>query len=441
ALVLARAARLDEAIAADRNVVWRSLGDGWFEGWEPRLDAATAGLDLRDATVDGRQCPELGHWLVVEQADQLAGVGLDPEASRVALEAALSQLDAPATGAALVRALEADLGLACSAPLINLLHAGPHLLALETLDERLIHAPELSASMQLQLHAEIAAAHGAGDRALLRSTSAAAESVDPRAVWARAATAGRSFGAREYTLEALRQVILHSDGLDDPAARREMLLIRLRDVDRDEILRDGDRKAIEAIRRAVVEYLDEAPRSRRWSRLDELLWALAREPRADALAWTRLRELLEPIVDEQVADRHREALAALAAMESGTASAATSHGGPVDATTLAVRPELAQLGDTDAICEQAIASLDGQRLLGAAIACGPRTRAEAFARLVEVAGEARAEVRARILAGPIVAEIDPERPGVLHAVPAWTREGLGLRVAFDLPLDPVWITD
>src|SRR5690606_15664611 len=220
-----------------------------------------------------------------------------------------------------------------------------------------------------------------------------------------------------------------------------MLLIRLRDVDRDEILRDGDRKAIEAIRRAVVEYLDEAPRSRRWSRLDELLWALAREPRADALAWTRLRELLEPIVDEQVADRHREALAALAAMESGTASAATSHGGPVDATTLAVRPELAQLGDTDAICEQAIASLDGQRLLGAAIACGPRTRAEAFARLVEVAGEARAEVRARILAGPIVAEIDPERPGVLHAVPAWTREGLGLRVAFDLPLDPVWITD
>ncbi|HVI03373.1 MAG TPA: hypothetical protein VM869_31970, partial [Enhygromyxa sp.] len=423
------------AIAADRNVVWRALGDAWFETWDPRLDAAMSGLDLRAAD-DGPRCPELGQWLVPEQAASLGAVGLDAEVSRTALEAALAQPEAPATGVALLRAIEADLGLACSAPLVNLLHAGPHLLALETLDERLVHTPELSASLQLQLQAEIAAAHGADGRAMLLTTSAAAESVDPRAVWARAATAGRSFGAREYTLEALRQVVLHSDGLDDPAARREILLIRLRDVDRDAVLRDGDEKAIEAIRSAIADYLQEAPAARRWARLDDLLWALAEEPRADAIAWERLREILAPILEEEAA-RHPEAVQALAR----AGSAQTSDAEPADPSTLAVRLELAYLSDAPAICELSSAPIDAQRLLGMATACGPRARAEALAALVEAAPEdARAAVRARILGGPIAAEIEPDRPGVLHAVPALTRDGSSLRVAFDLPLDPVWIT-
>jgi hypothetical protein len=268
------------------------------------------------------------------------------------------------------------------------------------------------------------------------TTVAAAESVDPRSVWARAATAGSSYGAREYTLEALRQVILHSDGLDDPAARRELLLIRLRDVDRDELLRAGDGKAIEAVQSAIQDYLDDAPAARRWSRLDDLLWAIAREARADKLAWTRLRSILEPIVDEQVAARHPEAVAALdrAASEHGSGAEASA-----DASKLKVESELAYLSDADAICE--LDSVDAQRLLGIATACGPRARAEALAALGDaVAPEARADVRAHILSGPIAAEIDDERPGVLHAVPSLTGEGASLRVAFDLPLDPVWIT-
>ncbi|MFO7565200.1 MAG: hypothetical protein R6X02_21325, partial [Enhygromyxa sp.] len=429
AVALARAARLDEALAADRNVVWRALGDSWFETWEPRLEAAMGGLDLQDAGAAGQRCPGLGQWLVPEQAASLARVGLDAEASKVALEAAFEQLEAPATGTALVRAIEADLGLACSAPLVNLLHAGPHLLALEALDERLVHVPELSAAMQLQLQAEIAAAHGATERATLLTTSAAAESVDPRALWARAATAGRSFGAREYTLEALRQVILHSDGLDDPAARREMLLIRLRDVDHDKVLRDGDRKAIETIREAIRSYLAEAPESRRWSRRDDLLWALAREPRADALAWTRLQEILEPVL-EQSAARHLDAVAALTRAASGE--------GLEGSTTPA---QLALLGDAETICEHATVSDDPPRLLGIASACAPRARAEALASLVEAASaEARADLRARVLEGPIAAEIDPHRPGILHSVPILSHEGLSLRVAFKLPLDPVWVT-
>jgi hypothetical protein len=283
--------------------------------------------------------------------------------------------------------------------------------------------------MQLQLQAEIAAAHGADGRALLLTTSAAAESVDPRAVWARAATAGRSYGLREYTLEALRQVVLHTDGLDDPAARRELLLIRLRDVDRDEVLREGDAKLIEAIRAAIRSYLDEAPEARRWARLDDLLWALANESRADALAWERLHEILAPIVDDDVAARHPDAAAAL------------TRAGSADAGTGVVRNELAYLSDADAICELAQAPVAAPSLLGMATACDPRARAEALAALVDaVAEEARADVRARILGGPIAAEIEPDRPGVLHAVPALTREGSSLRVAFDLPLDPVWIT-
>jgi hypothetical protein len=436
ALSLARAAKLDEALAADRNVVWRALGDAWFQTWDPRLEAAMEGLKLRDTSDD--RCPELGRWLAPEQFE-LERVGLDPEASRAAVEAAFSQLDAPATGAALVRAIEADLGLACTAPLVNLLHAGPHALALETLDERLIHAPELSASMQLQLHAEVAAAHGADGRALLLTTSAAAESVDPRAVWARAATAGRSYGVREYTLEALRQVILHSDGLDDPAARRELLLIRLRDVDRDEQLRSGDQKSLEAVRAAIQSHLDEAPPARRWALLEDLLWAVASEPRADAIAWTRLREILAPILDEETAARHPDAVAVLAQAGTEPASAEAN----ADPNTLAVRFELAYLSDADAICELASSTgIDAQRALGAAIACGARARAEALAALLGLVPEdARANVREHILGGPIAAEIDHEQPGVLRAVPALTREGSSLRVAFGLPLDPVWITE
>jgi hypothetical protein len=434
-VALARAAKLDEAIATDRNVVWRALGDSWLESWDPRVDAATGGLELRELTTNPR-CPELAQWLVPEQVGPLARVGLDPEASKLALEAALAQPQAPETGVALARAIESDLGLACSAPLVNLLHAGLHLLALETLDDRLAHAPELSASAQLQLQAEIAAAYGATGRATLLTISAAAESVDPRSMWARAAVAGRSFGAREYTLEALRQVILHSSGLDDAAARRELLLIRLRDVDSDAILRDGDRKAIEAVREAIRSYLVEAPDSRRWSRLDDLLGALAREPRADATAWARLLEILEPILDDRTSAWHRASIEALtrAASEDPAKDPAKDQG------TLTLRPELAALGDADAICELAGSASEPQRLLGSAIACGPRARAEALAALVEASPtDARANLRALILAGPIAAEVDPDRPGVVHSVPALAREGLSLRVAFNLPLDPVWI--
>jgi hypothetical protein len=434
ALALARAAKLDEAEQADRNVVWRALGDPWFEAWEPRLDAAIGGLDLRRPALDDR-CPELGRWLAPEQAEQLARVGLDPEASQAALTAALSDLGTPATGAALARAIEADLGLSCSAPLIHLLFAGLHALTLETLDERLVHAPELDASTQLQLHAELALSHGAADRALLLTTSAAAVHVDPRAVWTRAAIAGRSFDAREYSLTALREIIMHSDGFAAAAAQREMLLIRLRDVDRDAVLRAGDVKAVESVRAQLRAYLDEAPRQRRWSRLDDLLWALAAEPRADAQAWALLIDLL---VTDDVVARHGEAATAL------ERAAAQPDAKPENASH-APTPELATTSDTDAICEAALgerSTTTAMQWIGVALACRPRERAEALAALVGLADdESRATLRAQILAGPIAVEIEAERPGVLRSVPALARQGLGLRVAFALPLDPVWLAE
>jgi hypothetical protein len=439
ALAVAAAAGLDEAIASDRNVVWRAFGDPWFASWEPRVESANAGLELRAGPRTRAGCPAIGEWLVAERADSLAAVGLDPEASASALRAAMTELATPETGAALVRAIEADLALACSAPLIGLLDAGLHELALTSLAERLTQTPGLSAAVQLQLTAEVAAAIGDGDRATLATISAAAQSVDPRAMWARAATAGLSFGLREYTLEALRQVLLHSEGLDDPAARRELLLIRIRDVDTDEVLREGDPKPIAEIRAAIAEYLDEAPSLRRWARRDALIWALAGEQRADALAWTRLRELLAQVLDGPVAAAHPAAIAAMdramgeQAMGEGAHTSVANPGGAAGVL----------LGDTDAICELAEfggAALDGPRLLGAATACGPRARAAALASLVaQVEGDAGA-LRERVLAGTIAAEIDPRQPGVLRAVPMLPRAGLELRVAFDLPLAPVWVT-
>ncbi|PRQ09294.1 hypothetical protein [Enhygromyxa salina] len=441
-VALARAVGMGDAASADggdRNVVWRALGDAWFERWDPRLDAAVAGLDLGD----GGRCPELGRWLDPQASAQLREVGLDPQRSREALEAGFEQLGAPSTGVALARALESDLGLSCSAPLINLLHAGGHLLTLDTLDERLIHAPELSASTQLQLHAELALAHGQTERASLLTTAAAAQTGAPLELWRRAAVAGRSYGAREYTLEALRQVLLHSDGLADAAARRELAMIVLRDVDADARVREGDDTAMNALREQLRGYVEQAPSQRRWSRADQLLWSLASETRADALAWERLLDLLDPALRE----RHPQAVAALEQAAGGSAAAPGSGG-----------QELAFLSDTAALCDRAWRSLESSadpsqvdssdhpnhldHLIGAATTCSPRVRAAALASLVaQTQGAAKAELRARVLAGPIAVEPDPDHPGVARSIPALPRPGSITRVAFELPLDPLWVVD
>jgi hypothetical protein len=423
----------------DRQVVARTLGDEWVATWQTRIAAQD---DMRVAEPSG--CPGLASWLNPESADSLRAVGLDPEASRAALELALVDLDAPALGPALVRALEADVALACTGPVvIPLLDAGLHELALATLDERLVHVPELEASVQKQLHAELALGHGQFDRAALLTTTAAAISADPRALWARAAVAGRDHGAREYMLEALRQVLLHSPGLRDEAARRELLLTRLRDVDRDAVLRDGGSETmardttLEELRRAIDDWLNEAPVQRRWALLDGLILQLAGEPRVDELAWSLLTDLL---LDPTTRERHP------AAAEAFDRAATRADAVEVDAdptgAKLASPRELAFLSDSAALCELPSAGADVDARIGVATACDPRSRARALAELLaSAAPERRDRVRARLLAGLRAVEIDPVRPGSLLTVAALAREGLLLRVLFGLPLDPVWIVE
>jgi hypothetical protein len=438
AIGLLRAAGLSEANEADRNVVWRSLGDAWFEQWDPRLEAALGGLDLSDgdAPPEDRhglsRCPSLASWLDPAAADQLREVGLDPERSSAALTAAFADLGAAQTGIELARALESDLALSCSAPLVSLLAAGPHALALANLDERLIHAPGLAASMQLQLHAEIALANGQQNRANLLTIGAAA-----RDLWARAAVAGRTHGAREYTIEALRQVLLHSDRLDDVATRRELMLMRLRDVDVDEVLRSGDANAGLALQEQLRVHVTEAPGPRRWSLVEQLLWTLAAESRADALAWALL---LDAVLDDRTRLTHADAVAALERAASAEAAKGEEPepAGDVPAATGAGRLDF--LADADALCELETADL--ARMIGVASTCAPPVRAKALAQLLARTPEpARTELRKRILAGPLAVEIDPERPGVARSVPSLAREGLSLRVVFDLPVEPVFVVD
>jgi hypothetical protein len=443
AIGLVRAAGLVEADEADRNVVWRSLGDAWFEQWDPRLEAALGGLDLSEADESEHQhgvhrCPSLGSWLEPDADEQLRRVGLDPERSRAALSAAFAQLGAPTTGVALARALESDVALSCSAPLVPLLSAGPHALALAELDERLTHAPGLGASMQLQLHAEVALAHGEQSRANLLTVGAAAQTADPRQLWARAAIAGRTHGAREYTLEALRQVVLHGDGLGDISARRELMLMRLRDVDVDEVLRSGDVNASEALAEQLRVHVAEAPDPHRWALIEALLWTLASEPRADALAWALL---IDAVIDDRIRLTHADAVAALERAASGEADGAeTSGGGAGDSTPTSGRLDF--LSDVEALCEYELAADDLARMIGVATTCAPKQRAQALAALLTgTAEQARASLRTRILAGPVAVEIDPERPGVARSVASLAREGLSLRVVFDLPVEPVFVVD
>jgi hypothetical protein len=439
AIGLRRAAGLTQADEADRNVVWRSLGDAWFEQWDPRLEAALSGLDLSSvAEPEQRQglqrCPSLGSWLDPAAAEQLRSVGLDPERSRVALTAAFTDLGAQQTGVELVRAIESDLALSCSAALVQLLSAGPHALALESLDERLIHAPGLAASMQLQMHAEIALAAREQNRANLLTIGAAAQTEHPRELWARAAVAGRTHGAREYTLEALRQVLLHSDGLDDVAARRELMLMRLRDVDVDEVLRSGDANAGEALAEQLRVHVAEAPAPRRWALVERLLWTLAAEPRADALAWALL---LDAVLDDRIRLTHADAVAALERAASGPLDSADEGNSAAPSGS-----GLDFLADAEALCEYELESGDLARMIGVASTCAPQLRAKALALLLARTPEpAHAQLRARILAGPLAIEIDPERPGVARSVASLAREGLKLRVVFDLPVEPVFVVD
>lgn len=427
-------------VDVDRQVVARTLGDEWVATWQPRIDAVGQVPPLAEQ----RRCPSLASWLDPAAADSLAAVGLDPEASRAALELALVDVDAPELGPALTRALETDAALACSGPVvIPLLAAGLHELALTTLDERLIHVPELEASQQEQLHAELALGHGQFDRAALLTNSAAAISTEPREIWARAAVAGRDHGAREYMLEALRQVLLHSPGLRDEAARRELLLTRLRDVDRDAVLRDAEAEpessagelTFDELDRAIADWLFEAPIQRRWVLLDGLIVQLASETRTDALAWSLLADLL---LDPETRERHP------AAAEAFDHAASQANESADAAGKLASPRELAFLSDSAALCELARSSADTNvdAKIGAATACEPRSRAQAFADLLASATpDQRQRLQARLLAGPRAVEVDPARPGSLVTVLALPRDGLLLRVLFGLPLDPVWIVD
>jgi hypothetical protein len=443
AIGLVRAAGLTEADEADRSVVWRSLGDAWFEQWDPRLEAALGGLDLSDPNASEAphglsRCPTLGSWLDPAADEQLRRVGLDPERSRAALSAAFGELGGTQTGVALARALESDLALSCSAPLIPLLAAGPHALTLETLDERLIHAPGLAASMQLQLHAEIALAHGEHSRANLLTIGAAAQTERPREMWARAAVAGRTYGAREYSLEALRQVLLHSDGLDDPAARRELMLTRLRDVDIDDLVRSGDPNAAAQLAEQLRAHVAEAPSQRRWALVDRLLWTLAGEKRVDSLAWALL---LEVVLDDQVRLRHSDAAAALERASLGETQPDASA--PDSSAPPQTDPgNLDFLADADALCEAEIRDAEPARLVGIATACAPKQRAQALAALLAATPEpARTQLRQRVLARPVAIQVDPERPGVARAVASLARAGLDVRVVFDLPVDPVFVVE
>ncbi|NVB42223.1 hypothetical protein G6O69_30650 [Pseudenhygromyxa sp. WMMC2535] len=433
---------------ADRVAVRRALGDEWFAGWEPQLTNAMAGLDLRES---GR-CPRLGTWLdeSAEAEAALREVGLDPARSRAALSEAFGAAAAPTTGAALAAALESDLALNCSGPVIvPLLFAGEHQVILSTLDERLTHAPELAGAQQ-QLHAELALAHGEQGRAEQLTLSAAGLAEDPRALWTRAVLAGKTYGAREYTLMALRGVLAHSEGLRDEDARRELLATRLRDVDSDAPLRAGGEgeggsgagsKGAAELRAQVSAYLREVPAQQRWSRRDRLLLEMAGEPRADARAWALL---LEVLIDDAVRRSHPRSVAALERAALGASEEADPAVGTDGMGGMGSEGAIfAFLGDADALCELApwarVDALDPQSipiLAGAMTACDPRGRSRAAAAMVALGrrdGELEA-LRARLLAGPLAVEADIDQLGVLRVTPAVPSEASILRLLAGLDL-------
>jgi hypothetical protein len=95
---------------------------------------------------------------------------------------------------------------------------------LEVLAERREGAGEEDSSMAAESDAVTLLAMGAGRRAMQRFEAAAALSSDPRAVWVRAYVSSSVGGAREVSLRALREIVLHSRPDEARVARRQLAL-------------------------------------------------------------------------------------------------------------------------------------------------------------------------------------------------------------------------
>ncbi len=254
----------------DRALVEAALGASWAEAVAARI-ALEAPAAM--ATTTPGPCPQVAQLMASDRRAMLVSPDVE--------------------GSELVATVERDVALGCEGGWAarRLLDAH-HQPAAATLSERLAHTPELEGARVMLVAAIVDLAAGDHRRAALHLRAAAGSSAEPRRIWILGALAASDAGEVELELEALRQALLHTPGLDSLALRRGLLIARLSDVDRDHFVREGDRESVEAMRRSVREHLELLPAAQRWAELERLAVTLSHRVPADELAATRRDELL-----------------------------------------------------------------------------------------------------------------------------------------------------
>lgn len=321
-ILLARAVCADGCgEAEERAAVERSCGEAWLKEMEGRLAAlASARAHPADPAIGG--CPSASEALASD------GVGALAEALRLAREPGAKGLEAASRAA-----IEADLTLSCAGRYVApvMLATGQRVGA-RAIGESLSQGPQTVAAGILGLEGELALVGELGSQAEARFAAAAGASVDPRAVWRRAAWFAHLADARELELEALREVLLHgARGEEAAAARRGLVLRALRDANDAWALRESA-VGRETLARAVQDYVDGVEPAARWRAREGLANALAEETWSDEQAAVLVWDALWP--EPELARQHPAASARLEAVL--RRSPASLRADPLSASELAL---------------------------------------------------------------------------------------------------------
>ena len=305
AIVLGRAACEGGcAEASDRAAAVQVMGDAWGAAIEARLVELAAG----PASPGGAPgCPSAG--------EAVAAGGALGEALRLAREPGSSGFEAAARAA-----IESDIALICAGRLLApVMLARGQRVGARGLADALSQGPQTVAAGILALQGELALVGGREEQALVMFTAAAGASVDPRAVWRRAAWFARLADAREVELAALREILLHgARGAAATAAHQALVVRALRDANQAWALREGE-IGRETVARAVDGYVAAAGSGGRWQAREALARVLAEETWSDAQAAAIVRRALWP--EPELAGLHPAASARLEAALAGRAPA------------------------------------------------------------------------------------------------------------------------
>ncbi len=296
-----RAAVCGESCPAseDRGIVGRVMGEPWLQQQQKRL-LQVARTRSSAAALPGA-CPTLRELLVGDAVGPLA----------TALREARTDVTAPGVAERLRSAVESDLTLACAGRhATSVMLMGGHKVTAEVLADELSQAPQIIASGQLELQAELAVVAGRREQAELMSKAAGGASVAPQAYWRRAAEFGRLAADRDFEAHSLRQAILHAPSEQAADLRRALIVRTLLDASLGEALRDSDVPAAQdAFMHQTAEYFDDLPPELRWHEREVVARAVAAQGRLDDTALSLIRQALWP--ESLAMMRHPTALATL----------------------------------------------------------------------------------------------------------------------------------